>query len=237
MNTSWKDGIGKLPRIVPDFELDAQKTALMIIDMQYGSAHPDYGLGLYHKEKYPEVHSYYYGRIARTVIPNHIRLLNFFRENRLRIVYLALGSMLQDGSDLAPLRQRRSNSTKANRWAGDFEYRILEEIKPLEGELVMNKTAGNAFCSSAIDQTLRNMGIECLVITGLNLVGCVGKTARDAADRGYKTVVVEDATAGWSPEHNNAWLRIFATLDGRVATTDEVCLELAKQLKAPVSIY
>lgn len=233
MSQGWQKGLEKFPRLVPEFELDAKKTALLVIDMQNASAHPEYGWGVYLKEKMPEVHSYYYGRLARTVIPNNARLLGFFRENGLRVIYLALGSMLPDGSDLTPLRKRRPGSLGSQRWPGSFGYQILDEIKPRQGELVMHKSAGNAFNSSPVDQTLRNMGMECLVVTGVVSFACVEITARDAADRGYRTVIVEDAAAGWNQDQHDATMRVFASIYGRVAATDEVCAELAKQVRAP----
>ncbi|MFC2012716.1 cysteine hydrolase family protein [Chloroflexota bacterium] len=225
MDPTWRKNFNKLFQMVPTFQLNRQKTALMVIDMQYAGAHPDYGLGIELKEKYPEMHSYYYGRLAQIVVPNHIKLLGFFRKNGLRIVYLTIGSRLADLSDLTPLRRQRSTSG-GKCWVGSSEYNILEAIKPQEDELVMLKTAGNAFSSSSIDQALRNMGIECLVVTGTWTFACVLTTACDAADRGYKTIIVEDAVAGIDQEHHDAALRIFASIYGRVASTDEVCTEL-----------
>jgi len=225
-NTTWQRGINKLPQIAPKFELDPQKTALMIVDMQYLDAHPDHGIGLYLKEKYPKVHSYYFNRLAQIVVPNHIKLIAFFRKKRLRIIYLKLGSMLPDSSDLTPLRKQRESGLKILPWVGSFEYNILEELKPQEGELAMHKTGSSGFNSSPIDQALRNMGIECLVITGVVTFACVQLTAMDAADRGYKTVIIEDAVAGYDHEHHDAALRIFASIYGRVASADEVFAEL-----------
>ncbi len=79
----WREGFDRTPRFVEDFELDPQATALMIIDMQYSNAHPDYGIGHFLKESYPEAADYYFDRLTRLVIPNQLKLLNFFRKNRM----------------------------------------------------------------------------------------------------------------------------------------------------------
>jgi nicotinamidase-related amidase len=116
--------------------------------------------------------------------------------------------------------------------AGSFEHRILEDIKPMPGELVINKTSYGAFNSTSIDQTLRNMGIDFLVITGVATHACVETTARDAADRGYRCVMVDDATATFTKYLHDATLRAFATLFGRVANTEDVCTELRQKVGA-----
>ncbi len=231
----WRTGLGRLAPTVPPFALEPKKTALVIIDMQYCDAHPDYGLGIFFRQHYPDVHSYYFGRLAQVVMPNHKKLLEFFRRNALRIVYVAVGSLLPDKSDLHVLRKQRESAKSQIRPAvlgtvGSFEHRILDEIAPQEGELVINKNSYGAFNSTAIDQLLRNMQVECLVITGVATYGCVLATALDAADRGYKCVVVEDAVAGPEDGLHNAALGIFHTTCGRVETADAVCAELQKAL-------
>lgn len=235
----WKEGINKLPRFVPTFDLEPKKTALIIVDMQYLDAHPDYGLGVYLKKRYPDIHSYYVNRLAQVVIPSHKKLLQFFRRNGLRIVYLRIGPLLRDRSDLTPLRKQREVGGAPDRPSylspvGTFEHQILEEISPQEGELVIDKNSSGAFNSTAIDQILRNMQVDCLVIIGVVTWACVLVTALDAADKGYKCVVVEDAVAGLDEEMHNAALRIFYAAYGRVETADTVCVELEKRLSAIV---
>lgn len=232
----WRQGMDKFPRFVPAFTLEPRKTALVIIDMQYLDAHPDYGLGAFLKKEYPAIHSYYFDRLAKVVVPKHKKLLEFFRGNKLRIIYMRVGPFMTDRSDITPLRKQREVGGAERRPSylapvGSFEHGILEELSPKEGELVINKNSSGAFNSTAIDQILRNMQIECLVITGVVTWACVQVTALDAADRGYKCVVVEDAVAGLDEGLHNAALRIFDATFGRVETTDAVCVELEQRLR------
>ena len=221
---SWKRNLEKYHHIAPDFELDPKTTALMIIDMQYVDAHPDYGLGPVLRKEYPEVASYYFKRLSESVIPNLTRLIEFFRHNRLMIVYITVGPVLPDGSDETLLRRQRKESVrKALSFSqGTFEHTILQEIKPQVGELVINKTSVGAFNSTAIDQILRNMGVESLIITGVVTNACVETTARDAADRGYKCVLVDDALAAHSQEFHDSTLRNFSVIFGQVRTSKEI---------------
>ena len=221
---SWKRHLEKYHHIAPDFEIDPKTAALMIIDMQYVDAHPEYGLGTVLRKEYPEVASYYFNRLSESVIPNLISIIKFFRQNRLRIVYVTVGSILPDGSDETLLRRQRKESVrKALSFSqGTFEHTILEEIKPQAGELVINKTSVGAFNSTAIDQILRNMGVESLIITGVVTNACVETTARDAADRGYKCVLVDDALAAHSQEFHDSTLRNFSVIFGQVRTSKEI---------------
>src|ERR1051326_6840008 len=152
MAYGWQNGIDKIPRVVANFTPEWRKTALLIIDMQEATGRPDSPLGKYIQETHPAMHAYYFNRLSQTVVPNQIKLLTLFRNYGLRIIYLALGSMLPDMSDSTPLRRRRQ-TVAGKRWVGSPAYAILDDVRPLEGELVLNKTAANAFNSSTIDQT------------------------------------------------------------------------------------
>jgi len=233
-NASWKINLEKYHSIAPDFDLDPNSTALLIIDMQYLDAHYDYGLGLTLRTEYPEVASYYFKRLTEIVIPNHIRLLEFFRRNSLKIIYLTVGSVLPDGSDALFLSKFRKEAVGKSLLfpQGSFEHGILEEVRPQAGELVINKTSSGAFNSTAIDQTLRNMGIDGLVIAGVVTNVCVETTARDAADRGYKCILVDDACAAQSQDWHDSTLRTFSTVFGKVQTTNEIIEYLQNRSKS-----
>lgn len=230
MNEDWRAGMETLPRFVPEMRLEAPKTALLLIDIQHYSTLPEYGVGPHLKRDFPECFEYYYGRIEKLVLPNCRRLLDFFRGGGLRVIYLTIGSAVPDASDLRPLRARAA-SAKCNFWVGSPEYRIRDEIRPREGEPVILKTSASAFMSSTIGQTLRHMGVECLAVAGVVTYGCVLMTALDAADTGFKTFIVEDATAGYDRQHDNAALRIFAAGSGRVLSTEQAFSELKKHVK------
>lgn len=233
----WRKDLAgwEMPR--PAFEVIPDTTALLIVDMQYWAIHPDYGLARVVQRDYPEIASYFFPRLAQVVIPNQGRLLGLFRQYGLRIVYLTVGPELPDGSDLSPIIKRRV----AQRQAGGrpatvfpketFEHSIIEELKPEEGELVINKTSFGAFNSTGIDGLLRNMGVESLVIAGVATDVCVETTARDAADRGYNCILIEDACATFDQASHEATLLAFAKAFGMVKSTDELIAELGSGLE------
>lgn len=228
------DPIGIYP---VDFEIDVLKTALLVIDMQKYGYHPDFALGKLLRKEAPEVFSYLFSRLRDIVIPNIARLLDFFRGNRLRVIYLAVGPLLPDGSDMIARRRSRDllrlRRTGINHFfnAGTPEHEVLDELKPMPGELVIFKNSASAFTSTGFDQILRNMRIENLVITGAGTNACVETTARDAADRGYNCFLVDDGCATKQGHLHEATMQNFELFFGKVVTTDEIIEQLSALLK------
>lgn len=211
------------------FTLVPKKTAFIPIDLQYASACRTTGLGRNLKNQGKEaLGKYRFDRIEQVVLPNVQKLVAFFRRHQLRILYVTVGSEMPDYSDIMP--HKIPFNKAVNNRVGEREHEILDEIKPLPGERVINKTSTGAFNSSAIDSVLRTMGIEYCLFSGVSTHMCVEGTARDAADRGYKSIMIDDACAANKEEYHNAALVTFQRGYGRVCTTDEVIRELEENL-------
>ena len=211
------------------FTLEPRKTAFIPVDLQYASACRTMGLGRILKEQGKEnLGKYRFDRIEQLILPNVQKLLAFFRKHQLRIFHLTIGSETPDYSDLMP--HKIPFSRAVNNRAGQREHEILDEVKPLPGELVINKTTTGAFNSSPIDSILRTTGIAYCLFAGVSTHMCVEGTARDAADRGYQCILIEDACGANKEEYHNAAILTFQRGYGRVATTDEVIKELESNL-------
>ena len=88
---------------------------------------------------------------------------------------------------------------------GSVWAEFFDEVKPSEDEIVLTKTCSGAFIGTDLDRILRNLGTETLIIIGFYTDQCVETAARDAADIGYNTILVEDACATLTQElHDNA---------------------------------
>jgi nicotinamidase-related amidase len=215
------------------FVLDPPSTALVVIDMQYATACRTTGMGRWLAERGREDEGRYrYDRIEELLVPNIGRLLAFFREHDLTRIFVRLGGQMAGCRDLIPHVQELEAAF--GNVEGEREFEFLDELAPLAGEPVLTKLSASAFTSSNIDALLRNLGVRTLVHTGLSTSQCIDLTARDAADRGYTSVVVEDAVAEDRPDYHEWTLEQFRRLFGRVATTDEVLAELAARLPGPV---
>lgn len=235
----WQRRLGEWPLPLPRFRLDLATTALLIVDMQYGSVDPNHGAGPYLRERYPATAAYYYGRVRDAVVPNTARLLRFFRERRRPVVYLTVGFNLPDRSDALGLARQIDDDLKSRMAGGPMVRRgsrgntIVAEVAPQDGDLVLNKTSRGAFNSTPIDQLLRNLGVQGLIVTGVSTECCVATTAHDASDRGYQVLLVEDACSAVTPYYQESSLAVFAAMFGRVANTEEALRELQEISPAP----
>lgn len=205
----------------PRFEVDWTRAALLLIDMQNYGCNPEAGLAPMLSERYPEIARYYLPRVTQTAVPNARRLLEGFRAAGRRVVFTRHGPLLADGSDMVARRRRdleslESTGTPALWQRGTFEHEVIATLAPAAGELVLDKNTSSAFNSTGIEWLLRNMEVETLVLAGVATDMCVETTARDAADRGFNVIVVEDATATFFEHHHRAALSGFARVFGQV---------------------
>lgn len=202
-------------------------TALLIVDMQYSDASIDQGFNLAVDRIAPGSMDHFNRRNETVVIPAIRRLLDYFRRHDLSVIYLLLGSDYRDLRDV-PERLRawirdveQRSGVEDIFWSGNPAFAVRREIAPLPGETRIQKTTFGAFNGSNIDRVLRLLGIETLVITGISTNACVETTARDAADRGYACVIVDEATADYDEAARDAALRGFHFNFGRVVATAE----------------
>ena len=162
-------------------------TALLVIDMQNGG---------YNEEKvrdHPE-RAYFHARIAQAVIPNCRRLIAACRSAGIEVMYTVIECLTLDGRDRG-LDYKISGLFAAK---GSWEAQVIDELAPLDNEIVIPKTSSSLFNSTSFEYVLRNLGIEYLLVTGIVTDQCVETTVRDGCDRGFLMTVVEDACAAYS---------------------------------------
>ena len=113
-----------------------------------------------------------------------------------------------------PVRHVHHASTSP---AGSFRigtpgHEVKPEARPMDGEQVFVKTVNSGFIGTNLEVSLRSDGIDTLVIVGLTTNHCVSTTTRMAGNLGFKTYLVEDATAAFEQKG----------IDGRVRPAAEV---------------
>ncbi len=77
-------------------------------------------------------------------------------------------------------------------------------MRPLPGEIVIDKPGKGAFYATGLGEMLQSRGITHLVFAGVTTEVCVQTTMREANDRGYECLLVEDATESYFPEFKAA---------------------------------
>ena len=103
---------------------------------------------------------------------------------------------------------------------------IVPELGPEDGDIVITKRQWGAFYGTELDLQLRRRGVDTIILAGISTNIGVESTARDAFERGYQQVFVEDAMAARDEEeHKNTVRSIFPRI-GRIRSTEEVLAAL-----------
>lgn len=205
------------------FTFDPAKTALVVIDMQRDFVLPGgFGASLGNDVS----------RLTR-IIPTVARLLEVCRKAGLTIVHTR-ECHRADMADCPPAKLTRGNPTMRIGdpgpmgrilIAGEAGADIVPELAPLPGEIVIDKPGKGSFYATSLGDILRLKGITHLLFAGVTTEVCVQTTMREANDRGYDCLLLEDATESYFPEFKAATLamiRAQGAIVGWTATVGEL---------------
>lgn len=190
---------------MPDLSLDPKSTALVLIDLQKGIA-----------GRTTAPHT------APEVIANAVKIAERCRALGSTVILVRV-SFADDGSDR--LRMPTDEQFPAGTPAPDWSE-IVPELGPKAGDLVVTKRQWGAFYGTDLELHLRRRAIKTIVIGGISTNFGVESTARDAWERAFAMVFVEDAMSAMSAEaHTFATKNIFPRL-GLVRSTSDVLAAL-----------
>jgi len=222
LREAYRESITHSPDVTRS--LEAHKTALLCIDMQYLDAAP--GFGVFANAEASgvpvEAQEYYFDRLKYTVLPNVRRLQDAFRARRLEVIHTRIQSLTQDGRDRSPAHKRLGLHAAPGSKEADF----IENIAPLENEIIINKTASGVFTSTNIGYILRNMEITGLFVVGVYSNECVSTAIRDACDLGFYVTLISDGCATVTPELQRATMITMKDRYARVLNTEEAIEEI-----------
>jgi nicotinamidase-related amidase len=194
------------------FEFTPQATALVVIDMQRDFVEP----GGFGETLGNDV------SLLQAVIPPLAAVLRATRAAGITVIHTREGHE-PDLSDCPPAKLNRGNPSlrigdpgPRGRILvrGEFGHDIVDELRPLPGELVIDKPGKGSFYATGLHETLISRGITTLVVTGVTTEVCVHTTVREANDRGYECLVLSDCTGSYFPEFQRVGLAMIAAQGG-----------------------
>ena len=194
------------------FELTLAQAGLVIIDMQRDFLEPG-GFGA--------VLGNDVSLLRQTIGPTQ-RLLNAARGAGLTVIHTREGHR-PDLADLPPAKKARGRLKNGIGDAGPMGrilvrgepgHDIIPELYPVPGEPVVDKPGKGAFHATDLDAMLKNRGITQLIVCGVTTEVCVNTTVREANDRGYECVVIEDCVGSYFPEFQEMGLRMIKAQGG-----------------------
>lgn len=132
------------------------------------------------------------------------------------MLHTTIESLTKDGRD----RSLDYKITGFNVPKGSWDGKVIDELEPLDDEIVLPKSSSSVFVSTHIDYLLRNLGVKQIVLCGLVTDQCVESAVRDACDLNYLVTLVPDACGTYSEERQNTSLRAIQGYCRQISTDD-----------------
>ena len=188
------------------YEFELARTALVLIDMQRDFVEPGgFGESLGNDVS-----------LLQAIVPATRAVLEAWRAAGGWVVHTR-EAHLPDLSDCPPAKRARGRPSLRIGDVGPMGRilvrgepgsAIIDALAPIEGELVVDKPGKGMFHATGLHETLRARGITHLVFGGVTTEVCVQTSMREANDRGYEGLLLEDCTESYFPAFKAATLEM-----------------------------
>lgn len=189
--------------------------AVLVIDMQNDTVHPDGAFA----STGAAAHA-----ASQDVVANVRRILDAAHQSGVQVIHNRIvvypGGV---GGENAPIFRMLGPESFA---LGGWGAQIVDELAPLDGDIVLDRNRMSIFNGTGVDVMLRNLGVAEVVVTGAWTNMAVEHSVRDAADHGYAVTIVSDATSSLSAEWQHAGLNLALQNIATVRTTVDVVANL-----------
>lgn len=218
MNILQKNSLPLCVKAQPyDYLFETGKTALIVIDMQRDFIEPG-GFGAALGNDVSQLDA---------VVPVVAKLLAWARSGQMMVIHTR-ESHQPDLSDCPPSKRLRGNASLRIGDAGPMGRilirgepgnDIVAAVAPVPGEVVIDKPGKGAFHGTDLHAQLQRCGISHLLFAGVTTEVCVQSSMREANDRGYECLLIEDATASYFAHFKDATLAMIRAQGGIVGWT------------------
>ncbi|WP_295808804.1 isochorismatase family cysteine hydrolase [uncultured Nitratireductor sp.] len=203
-----------------DGNLNAENTALIVIDLQRDFLSPD---GYFARKGYDPAR-------LRQVLPNVDRLVAACREVGICIVYTRQGYRA-DMADMTPYerwRRKRAGMENTDVFLRESQgFELVPELDVRPEDVIVDKTCNGSFTYTDLDHVLRAKGITHLLFTGCTTDVCVHTSLREACDRNFQCLTVTDGCASGDAYAHDAALHMVTVEDGVFGTVADTQAVLA----------
>jgi nicotinamidase-related amidase len=156
-----------------------------------------------------------YCKHCREIVPSIQRLIKESRKRKIPIVYVC-------DSHPTKLSDHEFKKWKPHAIRGTKGAEVIDELKPQEGDFIVFKRTYDGFYNTELEITLRSLGVETVIVTGIHTHVCILATATAAFCRGFHVIVPEDCVTTSHPENHRTRIRYFQSHLGEVVKLNEL---------------
>jgi nicotinamidase-related amidase len=160
---------------------------------------------------------------AREIIPNLQRLLKSSRERGYPIIFACDSFLERDFIFRGRMKVHALRGTKGSE--------VVDDLKPESADIVLPKRRFSAFFKTDLDQTLRMLGIDTIIVTGITVEVCVLMTAMDGLSHDFSVIILEDCSASQNKEMHQSCLNLYRNFALfpllRIMTLEELLKEVS----------
>ncbi|MFS0694266.1 isochorismatase family cysteine hydrolase [Streptomyces nitrosporeus] len=188
-----------------------RRPALLVLDLINELVHPE---GKYSADGFCE-------QVAeRGVLGRAATAIDRARRDGVPVVYVVVG-FSPGYADWPASSELFASAREDDRVVlGTWGTQVHDELKPADGEPVIEKRRVSPFFGTHLDLLLRNLGVNTLLLTGVTTDLVILSTAREGHDRDYHVEVLADAAAADSREAHETALKVIART-ARITSVDE----------------
>ncbi|MFM8556433.1 MAG: isochorismatase family protein [Betaproteobacteria bacterium] len=199
--------------------INAQRTALVVVDMQNYFCAPGYPAEV---------------AASRATVPAITRMASALRQAGGCVAWIqttARGATERWARHHQYMLEPGRVQARLTKLAEDSEgFKLFPELEAQPADVYARKIMYSAFIqgSSDLHQQLQQRGIESLLVAGTATNVCCESTARDAMMLDYRVVMLSDANSAFTPDEHATSLDNFALFFGDVMTVDEAVGRLSR---------